>query len=245
MGSNEIPKSVLAAIKKRWPGGVIEEFEVEAAYFGSIRRALERDLRSICGANLQWQTEEKESYASWDDDEEDWQDEPLDEPWCSYHLFFLVPHGVEFRFEDETEGMNYDEETGETASSGEICPGEGWIGCVVGICLGARIAAVTLDSYSQFEDGSRHCPDIGPSMFSVETSQPIDPFEHYSELLGEDTFGKLEQLREKIGGVLEKHRIRVLQPSVLDLPVPDLTASEEVFLQPPVRVRDAFFFRGV
>ena len=47
--------------------------------------------------------------------------------------------------------------------------------------------------------------------------------------------------------VLQKHRLEVLDESVLTLPVPGLKASDEVSLEIPnlVRVRDAFFFIGV
>jgi hypothetical protein len=41
------------------------------------------------------------------------------------------------------------------------------------------------------------------------------------------------------------HGIDVLDKSVLDLRVPRLRPSKEVFLEEPLRVRDAFFFRGV
>jgi hypothetical protein len=36
-----------------------------------------------------------------------------------------------------------------------------------------------------------------------------------------------------------------LDNAVLDLRVPGLKASEDVFLEGPLRVQDAFFFRGV
>jgi hypothetical protein len=36
-----------------------------------------------------------------------------------------------------------------------------------------------------------------------------------------------------------------LDRPVLDLRVPGLKADEEVFLEAPLRVQDAFFFRGV
>ena len=38
---------------------------------------------------------------------------------------------------------------------------------------------------------------------------------------------------------------QVLGKRVLDLQVPGLKASSDVFLERPLRVRDAFFFRGV
>ena len=44
--------------------------------------------------------------------------------------------------------------------------------------------------------------------------------------------------------MLRKHRIQVLDQSVLNLYVPGLKVSTEVFLEAPLRVRDALFFRG-
>jgi hypothetical protein len=58
-------------------------------------------------------------------------------------------------------------------------------------------------------------------------------------------FQKLQTLRQEIVSIMTSHRISVLDESVLDLPVKGLRADPEVFLQKPLRVRDAFFFRGV
>jgi hypothetical protein len=51
-------------------------------------------------------------------------------------------------------------------------------------------------------------------------------------------------MRGEIAAILGEHRIRVLGEPVLNLHVPGLKASPEVFLEEPLRVRDAFFFRG-
>jgi hypothetical protein len=234
-----VPASVVAAIQKLWPEGVIEEFDRDESYFHSMRESLERDLRSIDGASLLWQTEEGENAAACDDEPA-----PEDEPWCSYHVFFLSPKGSEFHFDDATERIDFDEDTGDELPP-EACAGEGWIGCSVGVSLAARFAAIALDSYSQFEDGSRHSPDIESCMYSVETGQPIDTDQYYRQTLGEGAAKTLHQLRDQIAAVLKKHRIQVLATASLDLPVADLAADEEVYVEPPVRVRDAFFFRGV
>jgi hypothetical protein len=45
--------------------------------------------------------------------------------------------------------------------------------------------------------------------------------------------------------MLAKHRIRILDNAVLNLRVPGLKATEDVFLEEPLRVQDCFFFRGV
>jgi hypothetical protein len=54
-----------------------------------------------------------------------------------------------------------------------------------------------------------------------------------------------ELFEQLIASILVKHRIEVLDEPVLNLRVPALMASTEVFLEAPLRVRDAFFFRGV
>jgi hypothetical protein len=64
-------------------------------------------------------------------------------------------------------------------------------------------------------------------------------------MLSQQAFEKLEALRRAIASALSKHRIKVLDPALLDLGVPRLKASPEVFLEEPLHVRDAFFFRGV
>ena len=56
---------------------------------------------------------------------------------------------------------------------------------------------------------------------------------------------RVEALGREIASILANHHIQVLDKSVLNLRVPGLKASEEVFLEEPLRVQDAFFFRGV
>ena len=55
----------------------------------------------------------------------------------------------------------------------------------------------------------------------------------------------MERLRNAITGVLQKHKIRLLDEAVLGIPVTGLRVGEEVFLDEPLRLFDAFFFRGV
>jgi hypothetical protein len=243
MGASQIPKDVADAIRKCWPVGIVEEFATDESYFHQIQSRLGWDLRKIRGASLLWQTEEEESGSGW---VHDWEDEepPPSNQWQSYHLFFLAPDGKEFRFEDETDGMaepkGPEEEWMETTY-----PGQGWIGCAVGICLAARFAVINLCCHSRYEDGSISIPDVESFIFSDETGERVDTDRHYREILSEKAFQKLEDLRGRIAAVLQRHRIQVLDKSVLDLPVPGLKAGDEIFLEEPLRVRDAFFFRGV
>ena len=206
--ASQIPKPV-AAIKKCWPDGIVAEFETDESYFHEIHPRLERDLRNIRGAALLWQTEEAENGANWDEDGRE-DEPPPSEDWQSYHLFFLAPDGKEFHFEDETEGGEEPEDPEEEEGTGTTA-GEGWIGCAVGICLAAPFAALHLDRFSRYEDGSAWLPDVESFVVYDETNERVvDSDQYYREILSEKAFQQLEELRGKIAAVLVKHRIEVL-----------------------------------
>ena len=90
----EIPKDLAATIKRCWPRGVVEEFPADESYFHEVRHQIERDLGSISGALLVWQTEEAGG-TGWEDDDAD---EPTrhESEWQSYQVFFVSPNGEEF-----------------------------------------------------------------------------------------------------------------------------------------------------
>ena len=123
--------------------------------------------------------------------------------------------------------------------------GRSSIGWAVGISLVARLAIFNPCEYSRYQDGDCLTPDVESFISSEEPYKRIDPECHYQEILGEKCYRKLQDLRARIAAVLRKHRIEVLEKAVLDLPLPRFKAAEEVFLQKPLRVRDAFFFRGI
>ena len=234
----EIPKHVAAAIKRCWPRGVVEEFPADESYFHEFRYQIERDLGSISGASLVWQTEEAGGTGCDEDD----LDEPLvyDFEWQSYHVFFVSPHGEEFRFEDETIGDDPEDGTQTTY------PGEGRFGLALTISLAAPVAAINASTCSWFEDGSIAFPDPSCSFFwNDETGKTVRADEYYRDSFSQEMFRKLEILRQEIVSIMASHRISVLDESVLDLPVKGLRSGQEVFLEKPLRVRDAFFFRGV
>jgi len=98
----------------------------------------------------------------------------------------------------------------------------------------------------RFEDGTIARPDPPSSFFwDEETRETVSGDEYHRNLLGLETFQKLEILRHEIVSIMASHRISVLDESVLDLPVKRLTADPDVFLEKPLHVRDAFFFHGV
>jgi hypothetical protein len=74
---------------------------------------------------------------------------------------------------------------------------------------------------------------------------PVDTHRYNQERLAPKAFQKIEELRGKIVEVLRNHHIEVLDRSVLDLQAPRLKAGEEVYLEEPLLVMDAFFFRGM
>lgn len=236
----EIPKDLAAAIKQCWPHGVVEEFDNDESYFQEIRHQIGHSLGEISGALLAWQTEE-ESGAGWDDGEEE-TDEPLfsDSEWQSYHVFFVSPRGDEFRFEDETIGEDPEDGTQTTYL------GEGRFGVALTLSLAAPVAVIDASSYSHYEDGSVTIPDPMSSVFWDEkTGEAVSANKYYRDWLDEEVFQKLETLRQEIIVIMTSLHISVLDGPVLDLPVKGLRAGREVFVRKPVRVRDAFFFRGV
>jgi hypothetical protein len=189
-----------------------------------------------------WQTEDEEVFAGCDEDESD--GPPPSDEWQSYYVFFLRPDGEDFQFEDEAEGRERPEDP-EQELTETTHPGEGWIGCAMGICLAAPYAVINLTSYSHYEDGTISVPDVESFIYSDKTGERVDSDQYHREILTRKAFQKLETLRREIAGILARHRIHVLDQRVLNLSVAGLKVSEDVFLEEPLRVRDAFFFRGI
>ncbi|HXM43866.1 MAG TPA: hypothetical protein VN924_21715 [Bryobacteraceae bacterium] len=251
MYAMRIPQDVAAAIDECWPDGVIEEFDRDESYFHDIHAALQRDLRKISAAQLVWQTEAENARAYWDTDSDgdDADDLPPDGPdYQSYHVFFLAPKGSEFEFETDTESLEEPEDFEDPDSEVRtvIYPGRGQCGCSVAVSLATPFAFVSFSEYAQFEDGSTSTPDPCNVAYFDETGKPVDAAATYRKNLGESVFAKLENLHTKIVKVLAKHGVAVLDQAIIDLPAPDLNADGDLFLEGKrLRVRDAFFFRGV
>ena len=240
-----------AAIEECWPDGVIEEFDTDESYFHDIHARLERDLGKIPGASLRWQTEEKHESDTWrddDDDEDDWPNVNEVPQWRSYHIFFLSPQGSEFEFETETE--SYEEIPEDEDEEDEIAPvtypGTGWRGCSAIVSLASPFAAIRFVEYSEFKDGSKSAPDpYDVCYLDEETGESIILSDQYRKILSAEAYATLEKLRARIAAVLEKHRIRVLDDAVLDLPAPGLKGDKDIFPSGQPKVWDAFFFRGL
>lgn len=229
-----------------WRRGTISH---RRSYFHGIRDRLERDLQ-IRGATLRFETPAAEEAYLRDDDDWEHGGGP-DEQFQSYHVIFLAPNAQEFRFEDETEVWDRDPLDPDVEEPAEkVVPGEGWIGCAAGVSLAAPFAVLNLTRFARYEDGSESTPDVECFIYSAETEERLNTDRHYRQVLGEKVLGQkafqaLDALRAKIAAVLAKHHLRVLESPIAETLVPGLKPSEEVFLQAPLRVRDAFFFRGI
>jgi hypothetical protein len=249
MGANGIPEDVAAAIAECCPDGVVEEFDTYESGFHDIHAALEEDLRKIRGAALMWQTPPKDQSIYRDLDDGD-AEPPFEQDFQSYHVFFLSPPGGEFEFDTETQGEEEPEDPEDPADTlgatvTVTYPGKGQCGCSAMVSMAAPFAAVVFCEYAQFDDGSDSIPDPANFVHFTETGEPVDDATHYREALGEDTFREIESLRERIAAVLAKHGLAVLDPAVLDLPVPELRSDGDLFVDGTLSVKDAFFFRGV
>jgi hypothetical protein len=241
MPVTQLPKEVAAAIRKCWPHGKVEEFDSSESYFHDIYEEVKDSLYKIPEARLLWESQKAEDrWADWDTGE----DLPRDrDDWLSYHLFFVSPKGKEFEFETETQAEEMDEDSAELKNV--TYPGRGWVGCTAAVSLAARLAAINVCDYEQFENGDSSLPGIETFVVSESTGERVDTDLAYRERLGERAFGVLEGLRRNIAAVLAKHGLRTLDQSILELTVQELKPGEGVFIHKPVRVRDAFFFRGV
>jgi hypothetical protein len=229
MPTRRFPKDLAALIKKTWPDGIVEQFSDTDSYFRRIQSRLEWRLPAIPGTSLIWQTQEQ----TWDDD-----CAPEDLPWVefqAFHQYLLAPHGKQFQLEDQTEGLKDPDDPNEEGWVETTYPGERWIGCGLDICMAARVAILGFAQYASYEDGSETLPNVDPA----------DAEHYYRDTLGEKAFQKLEELRSKIAPILGTYRIQILDASVLGLTVPGLKADEEVFMEEPLQVYEAFFFRGV
>ena len=252
--TSSLPKEIGRLVKKHWPDGVVEEFDTWESYFHEIHDRVWSDLQRIRSASAFWETERSSRLGGEDDDWDDDDADPDDlgegsEEFQSYHVFFLSPGGEEFVYEDETQSYTDPDPGDDEASDPEeaTVSGERTEGYAVAISLLAPVAAISWSSMAYFEDGSFDSPDVQPLGLGEEVGGQIaDELEEDARPpLSKEAERKRERLRQAIAAVLEKHRIRLLDESVLGLPVPGLRPGEEVFMDKPVRVFDAFFFRGV
>jgi hypothetical protein len=107
----------------------------------------------------------------------------------------------------------------------------------------APFAVVALEQMEVFENGSRSGPGIEPHIFDLD-GEKLDMEEYCREMVGDEGLAILRKLRAEIVAVLNDHEIAVIPEKDLDKPVPWLQAGLDVFLEQPITVQNAFFFRG-
>jgi hypothetical protein len=231
MQARTVPQDVADAIAESWPDGVVEEFDSDESYFYDIREDLERDLMRIRGVGEWWQTPEYYFDYNLDDDGELTAGREFE----SYRMYFLGSKGDKFTFNTDIDSLEIAEEDPFEEVTVKVA-GHGWYGCGITISLVSPFAVLNFAEFVEFEDGSE--PLIETFACSMKEAAQVKE-------LGPAERAKLEKLRSAIARVLKMHHLTLLDPDILDVPVPDLKADEDVFLEPPLVVADAFFFRGV
>jgi hypothetical protein len=226
-----LPTDLARLVERTWRDGIIEEFDRSVSYFWRIHAAIRGDLLRSCRSGLFWETPDPHGLIDTDRDDDDEFGTANEVQFQSYQVFFLSPGGAEFVGAEETDGYaeseDPEEESGEATYGGERTSGY-----AVGISLLAPVAVISWSSMASFDDGSFENADVSP------------PGQGEPESVSKPALRKLEQLRDGIAKVLQKHKIRLLDEAELGTPA-GLRACDEVFVNDPVRVFDAFFFRGV
>jgi hypothetical protein len=245
---------VAAAIEKAWPDGEVGmSFDSEESWFWEAHLTLAGALHHIEGARLLYEREAEEEPSWMDSDDDD--DIPIDGDFPrSYHLFFVSPADGAFELETETENETepeFDEyESGEEFGESEMVTvqGRGHTGWSVAVSMIAPFAVITLSDYSIFDDGSTCDPAIERYAEDSEGNW-IDPEEHFRKIQGQRLFHRLDKLRIRIAGILEKEGVTVLPETEWRKVVPWLRSDGEALMgdviSQPIRVFDAFFFQGV
>jgi hypothetical protein len=248
----KLPKDLAKLVERTWPDGVVEEFDTSESYFHEIHHRIRVDLLGILTSIAFWETPDPDRY-DYDRDDDDDFGAGEEREFRSYHVFFLSPGGDEFVVPEETQGYADPEDSDAEEPEEATYGGERTDGLAVGVSLLARVAAISRSSMASFEDGSFENPDIypqaQPEWMAKESPEDMPAEELEDDVeetpLSEEAQAKLERLRKGIATVLQKHKIRLLDEAVLSIPVLGLRADKEVFADEPLRLFDAFFFRGI
>jgi hypothetical protein len=246
-------KDVRDAIYRAWPDGLVElSFDPDESYFCDVLPKLSQAFQHIPHAQLLQERKAEGGPIWWDNS--DREEDPPDEhkPTRSYHLFFISPEDVAFRFETEAEGIAEPEFiTGEFDEAGwgedpVMCPiaGSGRTGWVVAVSLAATFAVIELGDVISYEDGSATEAAL-ESYVETEGGKPIDAEEHFRKTHDANAYQTLVKLRAKISDILEKRGITVLPAEEWRKLVPGLRGGQDTIPGiegNEIRVLDAFFF---
>jgi hypothetical protein len=237
-----VQKPILDAIERVWPDRIVEMGYdlIEESYFHELYPKLHRSLSRIQGGSLRYEREAEEPGQELKDDDADWSCSPMDEPTYSYHLFFLGSDDKLLRYGTETEEADEDDPDVET-----VIPGEGFIGCVVGVSLLAPFAVVALNNFHEYEDGSHSCPELQVCAFDKNGGR-LTAKEFFRSQVGDEGLRRLYNLCEQTAKILESHGITVLSEPEQRQTLPWLRAGKEVLREGgPVTVKEALFFAAL
>ena len=209
-------KDVREAIRRLWPDGVVKwNADYEDSWFLKLRPKLARALKGLKRARLRVERPDE------------------CEPSRSYYAYFVVPDGVAFEFtsrlEDYVDGKI------------EMVHGDGQTGWYVAVSLLAPFAVITLAERIVYDNGDVVRPELEWHLGTME-GDPIDPEQHFREMVAEEAFSDLTAVRREIAEALEKHGVSVLPPEEWKKRAPALRLGDGVSAQQPPRVLDALFF---
>lgn len=209
----------------------------EKSYFHGLYPKLHDELSRIKGASLRYERAAEEQVYDLKDDFDE-SSLPTDEMTYSYHLFFFYPNDGPFRYKTKEEP-----DEANPAAEEEVVPGEGFIGCVVGVSLLAPFAVVALNNFHDYEDGSHSCPDLEIHAYD-EGGKRLTAEEFFRSQVGEAGVRLLCSLCEQAAKVLTSHGITVLSEVEQRLKVPWLRAGKEILREERghLTVKEALFF---
>lgn len=252
--NSNIRKDILETLDSIFPGNVIEMWDgFEESHLEDIYDDLKTKLSAIKTATLDYERDWEgndprfdnfNQPPGWNDEKENFH-EPIPVPMgdisSSYHLFFLGLKGGRFRCECEDDTLDND-------GNLEEVKGIETLGCSVGISLLAPFAVIMTGSRSVYEDGSYTCPDIETYIFE-HNGEPVDMEDHIRQIAGEEALQAIRELKNRITSILESFGISILPDEEAEKPVPWLQPGEEVCIETlpdeTIKLKDAFFFRGV
>jgi hypothetical protein len=229
-------KDVEEAIGRLWPDGMVTmNVDYEDSWFLAVQPKLARAWNRLKGAQLIFERE-AEGGPIWRPASDPDQEPPGERAANrSYHLYFVVPDGVRFEFTTEMED-NIDGRI-------EKVHGNGQTGWCVAVSLLAPFAVITLGERIAYENGDVMEPTLESYLETIE-GDPIDPEQHFREMVAEEAFSHLTAVRRKIVGTLEKLGVTVLPQEEWKKRVSKSRVGDGPSRE-PVRVLDALFYEEV
>ncbi len=249
-----IRKDVLRDLDRLFPDDEIRpDMDFDESYFLDISDDVRRKLSKIKSATINYErdrdsgdaiesgrgpSEHFDDFGECDDlsyvMEEDFS--------SSYHLYFLALRDRRFRFKNEFETIDDDENIIQVK-------GESHVGCCVAISLLAPYASIFTETQITYEDGSVSYPDIESNVF-FGSEEPVTMDDVVRKNAGDAAVKAIKELAGEIASILESHGITTLPTDELEKRAPWLESDPEVLLNKAIyggshRVQDALFFRMI